>query len=156
MKTRYLINLLIALAILAFGCKKKSSPADDPCNDLVNESAPTKIMVKFIDKTTGLDLIISKQIKASDISVANKNTGKDFPNWQLMNQSGISPYNGMLQLSVFDESAAQYNYQIKVNGYVTLTLAYAVTKTATNDRCKPFAYPVSDIKITDHAFTTFS
>jgi hypothetical protein len=155
MTLRAVTLILLTIAILAGGCKKKESAAN-PCDGLLNEMPPAMIMVKFVDKATGQNLIVSSQIKASDITVINNQTGREFANWRIFNQAGTAPYNGMLQFAVFHETAGQYSYQIKVNGFGTVTLAYTVSKVATDNPCNPVAFPFSDIKITDHVFTQFT
>jgi hypothetical protein len=155
MTVRSVTLTLLTIAILAGGCKKKGSAAD-PCDGLLNETPPSMIMVKFVDKTTGQNLIVSNNIKASDITVINNNTGKEFVNWRIVSQGATSPYNGMLQFSIFHETADQYPYQIKLEGVGRATIAYTVSKVATNNLCKPTAYPISNIKIIDHPFTAFT
>lgn len=113
-------------------------------------------MIKFVDEATGRNLIVSNNIKTSDITVINNNTGKEFANWRVVSQGTTSPHNGMMQFSVFHETAGLYRYQIKLDAFGTVTLAYTVSKVATNNLCKPTAYPISDIKIIDHPFTTFT
>ena len=156
MNLRSLFPLLFTFAIIAGGCQEKDS-SGNPCEGLMNEAPPAKITVKFVDKATGQNLILSKKLQASDITVVNTNTGKPFVNWGVSSsETSTSPLNGTLQFSVFHETAGQYPYQIKVGDLGTATLAYTVSKTATNDPCKPEAYPISEIKITDHPFTPFT
>jgi len=155
MTLRLLFYIFLAFTVTAAGCRKKESAAN-PCEGLLNESPPTKIMVRFVDKTTGQNLILNKGLKAGDITVVNANTGDSFTNWGIVTENVTSPFNGTLQFSVFHETAGQYPYQIKLKDVGTATLAYTVSKTATNDICKPFSYPISDIRITDHAFTPFT
>lgn len=154
MNLRSLTRIILTVAILAGGCKKKESVAN-PCDGLLNESSPTTIMVSFIDKATGNSLILSKNLKAGDFTIVNIETGKPFVTWRVVSEMATSPFNGVLELSVFHETAAQYHYQIKLQNLGAATLAYTVSKTATNNPCKPHAYPISDIKITDHPFTPF-
>lgn len=156
MNLRSVFPLLFAFAIMTGGCQKKDS-SGNPCDGLMNETPPTKIMVKFVDKGTGQNLILSKNLQASDINVVNTNTGKPFVNWGVVSsEASTSPLNGTLQISVFHETAGQYPYQIKVGNLGMATLAYTVSKTVTNNPCKPEAYPISEIKITDHPFTLFT
>jgi len=153
MTFRSILALLIIFSLLP-GCKKKDS-SGNPCDGVLNESAPTKIMVRFIDKATGQNLILSKNLKAPDFNVMNTKTGEAFVTWRVVSEMTTSPSNGALELSVFHETAAQYNYAIKVGNLGTATLAYSVSQTSTGTPCKPHSYPISDIKITDHSFTQF-
>jgi hypothetical protein len=154
MTLRSLFVAILTIAIMAGGCKKKDSSAN-PCDGLVNETPPTSIMVMLVEKTTGENLILSKKIQAADITVINTNSGKPFESWGVVKESTGSPFNGALKFSVFDQTAGQYGYQVNLGALGTVTLAYTISKTATNDPCKPTAYPVSEIKITDHSFTPF-
>lgn len=151
---RSLIRIILAVVILTGGCKKKESVAN-PCDGLLNESSPTQIMVKFVDKTTGNNLILSKDLKAADFTIVNTETAQPFVNWRVVSEKDTSPFNGVLELSVFHETAAQYHYQIKLGNLGTVALAYTVSKTVTNNPCKPHAFPISEVKITDHTFTPF-
>jgi hypothetical protein len=155
MTFRSIFALIILFSVLAGGCKKKNIP--NPCEGLLNEAPPRKIMLKLVEKATGNNLVLTKDLKASDFTITNAETNKPFINWRIVsNTSGASPLNGVLELSVFHETAAQHHYQIKVEHIGTATLAYTVSKTATNDQCKPFSYPISELKITDHPFTPFT
>jgi len=153
MTFRSIPALLIIFSMLA-GCKKKES-SRNPCDGVLNESPPTRIMVKFIDKATGQNLILSKNLKAGDFTVVDTETAKPFASWRVVSEMRTSPFNGVLELSVFHETAAQHQYQIKLENLGTVTLAYTVSKTPTNNPCKPYAYPISDIQITGHPFTPF-
>jgi hypothetical protein len=155
MNLRSLFPLLFVFAIIATGCQKKDSSVN-PCDGLMNEAPPTKIMVSFVDKSTRQSLILSKSIKTSDITVINPNTGKPLVNWAIVNQNTNSPFIGMLQFSVFHETAGQFPYQIKLAELGISTMIYTVSKTATNDPCKSETFPISDLKITDRPFTTFT
>lgn len=155
MNLRSLFPLLVAFVIMTGGCQKKDS-SGNPCDGLMNESPPTNILIKFVDKATGQNLILSQNLQASDITVVNTTTGKPFVNWAVRNETSTSPLNGTLQFSVFHETAGQYPYQIKLGSFGTATLAYTVSKTATDNPCKPEAYPISEIRIADHPFTPFT
>lgn len=156
MNLRSLFLLLFTFVIMAGGCQKKDS-SGNPCEGLMNETPPTNIRIKFVDKGTGQNLILSKNLQASDITVTNISTAKPFVNWRVSrSETSTSPLNGTLQFSVFHETAGQYPYQIKLGDLGMATLAYTVSKTATDDPCKPTAYPISEIKITDHPFTPFT
>lgn len=152
MNLRSLFPLLVTFVIIAGGCQKKDS-SGNPCDGLMNESPPTNILVKFMDKGTGQNLILNKNLQTSDITVVNTATGKPLVNWAVRNETSTSPLTGTLQFSFFHETAGQYFYQIKLRSFGTVTLAYTVSKTATDNPCKPEAYPISEIRITDHPFT---
>lgn len=155
MNLRSLFPFLLIFVMMTGGCQKKDS-SGNPCDGLMNEAPPTNIMVRFVDKQTGQNLILSKKLQASDITVINTTTGKPFINWAVVNnEASVSPLNGTLQFSIFNETAGQYPYQIKLGNLAIVTLAYTVSKIATDNPCKPAAYPISGIRITDHAFTQF-
>ena len=155
MTLRPVTFIFLTIVLIAAGCKKKESAAD-PCEGLLNEAPPATIMVKFVAHATGENLVVSNQIKAGDITITYSGTGKEFTNWRIVSKGATSPFNGMLQFSLFHETPGQYPYEIKINGFETITFAYSVSKAATNNRCKPVAYPIGDIKITDHSFTAFT
>ncbi|RZM22601.1 MAG: hypothetical protein EOO88_28895 [Pedobacter sp.] len=123
----------------------------------MNEAPPKPIGIIFIDKITKERLLINKNVQKSDVTVIDNKTGKPVSNWSIVKDAWTtSPLNGMLRFFVFHETAGQYSYQIKVSNLATVTLAYTVMEKPTDDPCKPMAYPISDIKITDHPFTQFT
>ena len=155
MNLRSFFFIFIIIAALISGCQKKDATGN-PCDGLLNESPPTKIMVQFLDKLTGQNLILSKNLKADDVTVIDPGTGKPFAGWVVSSGMSSSPFNGSVQFSVFHETAGNYSYQITLADLGTVTMTYTVSKTVTGDPCKPNAYPVSDIKISDHAYLPFS
>ena len=153
MNLRSLLLILAILVITTGGCEKKD-PGGNPCNGLVNESPPSPITIKVIEKGTGNNLILSKKLQASDITVVPVPANQKAINWRVLAiDNSTSPFNGTIQFGFFQETPGTYMHQVKLGSLGTVTLAYTVTKTATDNECRPFYYPVSSIKITDYPFT---
>lgn len=153
MNLRPLLALLSVVAVLTTSCGKKDN-SNNPCEGLLNESPPTTILLKFIDKSTGENLILSKDIKESDVSVIYKKTNEVVKNWRIMkSEPSNSLTNGTLGLTVFHETEGEYPYQIQLGNAASATLSYTITKKKSDNPCKPYYFPMSDIKITDHTFS---
>jgi len=152
MNLRPLLALTI-LAVLAVSCRKKDQ-SGNLCDGVLNESPPTTISLKFIDKTTGENLLITKDIKDNDVSVTDKLNNQEIKNWRIFKpDSTTSPLHGTLQLKVFQETEGQYPYLIQLGSIGNATLSYTISKKETGNPCKQFYFPISDIKITDRPFT---
>lgn len=155
MNLRSVLSLILLISVFAAGCRKEQA-TQNPCEGLLNESPPTVIILKFVEKATGQNLILSKNLQNSDLSITNSTTKQTFANWSISNNpTSTAPLNGTLQLSIFNENPGEYQYKVKIKDLAAITLAYKVTKTATDNPCKPYSYPVGEIKITDQAFAQF-
>jgi len=130
------INALFLLLILSSGCQKKEASVN-PCEGLMNETAPVNIIIQFLEQSTDKNLILTKDVQSSDVSVTDVATGKPVLNWRLMKtESSNSPINGSLQFSIFASSAAQHSYHIDIKQVGSATLSFSITKKDTGDACQ--------------------
>ena len=139
---------LIFLLVTLLACNKQST---NPCNGILNESPPKKVGLLLYHKITGDNLVLSKPIEETDIKVIALPSGNTVNNWRLL-KAANSPFNGMLEMAVFHESAGQHAYKIEIKGMATFAIAYAISQEKTDDPCKTYAYPMSELKSTDHDF----
>lgn len=139
--------LLTAVFIISTltGCKTTET---SPCEGLLSESPPIQIFVKFIDKQTNETLIMD----ASVIKITEKKSGNPYVNWNIYNSTDSFPLNGAISLSVFHETPGEYQYDIRMGKTGMVTLSYQVSRQETDNPCRPFAYPVRDIKIINQSF----
>lgn len=154
MNLRSLFTLIILTATLTMGCRKKDS-SNNPCEGVLNESPPVTAILKIVDKTTGENLLTNGTIKETDVTVIYKHNNKDPKNWYIFktDPNTTSPYHGTLRFSIFNETEGQHLYQVQLGSKGSATLSYTVTEKKTENPCKPYAYPISDFKLTDHPFT---
>lgn len=152
MNTRLLIAFILIFATFLTACSKKNKEVID-CNSIVAETGPTNIVLKFTDKTTGENLILSKNIIDADVTVTDKQTGNVQKNWRIAKSNADgSPINGTLGFAIFGETAGVYNYQITIKDVGSAILSYTITKEK-GSVCRPFYYPVKDVKITDSEYS---
>lgn len=155
MKLRSFLMLILSASIFISACHKKE-PLSDPCSDVLSESPPIRIMVKFIDKTTKENLILANGIMDTDISVTYKQTGQAVKNWRVYRgQGGPVPIDGMLEFVIFNEMPGQHDYEIVLGSVATAMMSYTVTKVKSENPCRPYYFPINGIKISDHPFMPF-
>lgn len=153
MNLRPFIVSAALISLLNLSCQKKDN-SSNPCDGLLNESPPTTILLKIVDKTTGENLLTNGRIKDTDVSVVYKSTNQDPKNWTIFKTStGTNPYNGTLRFSIFNETEGNHPYLIQLGSAGSATLQYTITRKETEDPCKRYAFPMSDVKLTDHAFS---
>ena len=144
-------SVLILLTLFTLssltGCKK----ATDPCEGLLNEGPLSEIMVRCIDKQSKEALVID----AAFIKITEKKSGNPYTNWNVLNRSGLPQLNGAIVLPIFNETPGEYQYNIQVADAGTLTLSYQISREQTDNVCRPYSYPMRDIRIVNQKFDVF-
>ena len=140
---------MIALLITLLSCKKQ--PTSDPCSGMLSEGPPLRIGMLLYDKAKSENLVLSKAISESDIKVTAQPSGNTIDNWRLVKSQG-SPMDGMLELSVFHETAGQRYYKVEVKGLGNVSIGYTITQQKSDNPCRTFSYPMSGLLSTDHDF----
>ncbi|SFW61324.1 hypothetical protein [Chitinophaga sancti] len=138
---------LFFLAITSFcpGCKKDE--AKDPCAGFAWLTAPTVVKLTFIDKTTGENILLAKNIDASKITITPQtdisgiSTGKGYKD-------------GVLAFHIEDYLKGEFKYSIKIDGVGTSTLAYTNEEKLLDNPCHPSTIIVHEPAITEYAYTT--
>lgn len=138
-----LILFTVSILYVVTGCQKAET---DPCQGLINESPPSQVVVKFIDKQTKETIIVDIAV----VKIFEKQSGKSYKNWNVYNRTG--PLNGSLVLTVFNEIPGTYQYDIQMSNLSTVTLSYQINRIETGNPCKPYGYPLSEIKIVGQTF----
>ncbi len=135
---------LILFAALT-SCQKTET---NPCEGLLNESPPTEIILKFIDKQSKETIVID----AAVIKVTEKQSGNSYTNWNVYNRPGSPVLNGALSIPVFSESDGEYQFEIQPGNFGAVILSYKIIREKTDNPCRPYSYPMKDIQITNQPF----
>lgn len=143
-----LILLIVLILNIVTGCKKADT---DPCEGLLNESPPAKIIVKFIDKQTREPLILDTAF----IKITDKRSGTAYKNWSVKNTTGFHALNGSLVIGFFNETPGEYQFNIQLGNKGTALLSYQVSRKETDNPCRPDSYPIGEIKIVNQSFELF-
>jgi hypothetical protein len=143
-----LILLIVLILNIFTGCKKAHI---DPCEGLLNESPPAKIIVKFIDKQTREPLILD----TASIKITDKRSGTAYQNWSVLNATGFNALNGSLTIGFFNETPGEYQFNIQLGNKGTALLSYQVSRKETDNPCRPDSYPIGEIKIVNQSFELF-
>ena len=143
-----LILLTVLFLNIFTGCKKAQT---DPCEGLLNESPPAKIIIKFIDKQTREPLILD----TASIKITDKRSGTAYKNWSVLNTTGFDALNGSLMIAFFNETPGEYQFNIQLGNKGTAVLSYQVSRKETDNPCRPESYPIGEIKIVDQSFELF-
>ena len=144
--------LLIILTVFMLGvitsCKKTET---NPCEGLLSEGPPSEIIVKIIDKQTKETLVID----AATIKITEKQSGKLYTNWNVHNRTNLPQLTGAISLAVFNETPGEYQFTMQIGNAGMATLSYKISREETDNPCRPFSYPMRDIKIIDQPFEVF-
>ncbi|WP_254562186.1 hypothetical protein [Dyadobacter diqingensis] len=143
MKQFVLFFLTLLTAFIS--CKKTGT---NPCEGLLNETQPTQIIVKFINKQTKETLLVD----AAKIKITDKRSGNLIAGWSVYNRASESMLNGAISIPVFSESAGVYQYNMQLGDIGTAILSYQIDRKETDNPCRPFSYPVNDVKIVNQPF----
>ena len=143
-----LVLLTLLLLNIFAGCKKAET---DPCEGLLNESPPAKIILKFIDKQTREPIMVD----AALLKITEQQSGDPYKNWSVNNTTGFSPLNGSVVLGFFNETPGEYQYNIQLGNKGTVVLSYQVSRKETDNPCRLYSYPISEIKIVNQPFELF-
>lgn len=144
----YMLSLTFLFA-LAAGCKKSSAP--NPCDDIRSEGMPTQVGFIFIDKQTNENILLSKNIDTSVITITPLPLDINLSRGVIVKQPG-SPMNGALMFTIVDQKEGTFKYKIDIAGVGSTTLSYTNKKVQTDNKCKAYDINIADPKIDDHPF----
>lgn len=144
----FIFVALATLALSPISCKEKET---NPCEGLLSEGPLPEVMVQAVDKITGEPL----KVDAKLITVTDKKSGKPFVHWRTDEQPLSPELDGAVSLMILNETPGVYEYQIQLGDKGSATLSYMVERTKTDNVCRPYVYPIGDIKIVDQPFEIF-
>ncbi|UYQ95710.1 hypothetical protein MKQ68_11415 [Chitinophaga horti] len=151
-RTRKLMQLpmLLLLAIsLATGCDKEDK---DPCRDLLNEGMPTQVAFKFLDKQTGENLLLTRNIDTAGVTISPLPIDAGAKRGVIVKQAN-HPMEGCLVFTVSEAVEGPVNYKIDIEGIGATNVSYNNKREAGDSPCRPFVIRIKDMQVTDHEFT---
>jgi hypothetical protein len=147
-KFYYLPLIFLFIANLGSGCQKSSQ--SDPCDGVLNEGTPTQVGLIFLDGQTGENILLSKSIDTSAITITPE--PMDLKRGVIVKQPG-APLDGALVFLISDTKEGTFKYKIDITNVGSATLSYTNKEEKTNDKCKSYYISTTDPKIEDHSFT---
>ncbi|WP_315822344.1 hypothetical protein [Paraflavitalea speifideaquila] len=146
----YLLLVLLGAVSWAPGCKKSTS--SNPCEDLLSEGMPTQLGLVFVDKQTGANILLSKNIDAATITITSAPAGVAAERGVIVKEIN-SPMYGSLLFPIADTKQGSFKYTINIPQVGTTTLSYTNKEVKSDNPCKPYYISVTDPVIEDHPFT---
>jgi hypothetical protein len=149
-KFHYLPLILLGAVSFGPGCQK--SKQANPCEGIISEGTPTQVGLVLIDGQTGENILLSKNIDASTITITPEAT--DIPSEQgvIVKQSGAPMY-GSLVFHIADTKKGAFKYKVSIPNVGSATLSYINKEEKSNNECNPYYISVTDPVIEDHQFT---
>jgi hypothetical protein len=143
MKKTLLLLLLVATSLCP-ACKKTKQA--NPCDGLLAETAPAQVGLIFLDKETGENILLSKNIDSSKIIIT--------PEERLfIGRSANTDLYGALIFHIADNQKGAFKYTINIPDVGTATLTYTNVEKQTGNVCYPTAIVVTDPVIEEYSFT---
>lgn len=149
-KLCYLPLFLLATISFAPGCHKSNHT--NPCEGVLSEGTPTMVGLILLDGQTGENILLSKNVDASSITITPE--ASDVPSEQgmIVKQPG-SPMDGSLVFHIADTKKGAFTYKIDVTGVGSITLSYTNKEEKSNNECNPYYINVTDPVIENHQYT---
>lgn len=142
--------LLMAIVFVAgLGCKKTAE--SDPCDGVLNEGMPTQVGLVFVDKQTGENILLSKKIDTSAVTITPEPDAQ-LKRGVIVNQPG-SPMHGALAFTIADTKEGLFKYKIDIDGLTGATLSYTNKMEKSDNKCKPYYINITEPAIEEHPFT---
>ena len=149
-KFYYLPLVLLVTLIIGPGCQK--SKQSNPCEGVVSEGMPMMAGLVLIDKQTGENILLSKNIDSSTITITQEGTNVPAEQAVIVKNSG-SPMYGALVFHITDTKKGAFKYKINIPDVGSTTLSYTNTEEESDNACNPHYISVNDPVIEDHEFT---
>lgn len=148
-KRIYYLPLILLLAVsLGAGCNKSSQK--NPCEGVLSEGMPTQAALIFLDKQTGENILLSKGIDTSAITITPAPLG--LKGGVIVKQTG-SPLYGALVMPVADTKEGVYKYQVDITNVGSITLSHINKKEKSDNICNPYYISITEPAIENHPFT---
>lgn len=141
---------LILLLVAGFGAGCKKSSQKNPCEGVLSEGMPAQAALIFLDKQTGENILLSKSIDTSAITITPAPSG--LKGGVIVKQAG-SPLYGALVMPVADTKEGVFKYQIDIANVGSVTLSHINKKEKSNNICNPYYISITEPAIENHPFT---
>ena len=143
---------LIFLVAVGFGPGCQKSKQANPCEGIISEGTPTQVGLVLIDGQTGENILLSKNIDASTITITPEATDAPSEQGMIVKQSGAPMY-GSLVFHIADTKKGAFKYKINIPNVDSATLSYTNKEEKSDNECKPYYISVTDPVIEEHQFT---
>jgi hypothetical protein len=140
-----LLLLLLAVASLFPACKK-SNQADDPCAGFAWLTAPIHIGVVFVDKTSGENILISKNIDVTKITITS-------PETQAVGKITNLSSAGAVMFLIEQTKKGDFKYNINIPELGTTAVTYTSVERTTGVPCHPTSITVGEPVVEGHTYT---
>lgn len=147
-KFYYLPLILLGAVSVGAGCQKSKS---NPCEGVVNEGVPTQVGLIFVDRQTGENILLSKNIDTATITITPEPA--DLPSRGVIVKESGSPMYGSLLFHIADTKKGAFKYKINIPTVGSMTLSYTNKEEKSDNKCNPYYISVSDPVIEEHTFT---
>lgn len=151
MRSLFLSLVSAALFFTIAGCGKDANL----CEGMLSQTPPPTVGLVVLDQTDGKNFILKNALDADDIKVSDEKTGKTLQNWRIIVGPGDHPLYGALELPVFDRTEGDHTLNIQINGIGPILLSYSISKEKNNSTCQPYYYPVTALRVSNHAWEVF-
>jgi hypothetical protein len=142
---KMLLVLLLAVVSLCPACKKNKQT--DPCKDLIGELPPTQVGFILLDKETGENILLSKNIDPTKITVT--------PDERVYLVTNNNPQlNGAMLFHIADYEKGAFKYTVNIPDVSSFSLTYTNDEKETGNVCHPTAIVVNDLAVAEYPFTT--
>lgn len=142
-----LLLFLLAVISISPACKKNKQTDADPCKDLYAALEPAHVALIFIDKETGENILLSKNIDPAKVTVTPET------NVRIIKDTS-SNLNGALRFYIADTKKGDYKYVVNIPDVGTATLTYTNEEVETGNVCHPVAIVVNSPSIGEYSYTT--
>lgn len=146
----YLLLILLTAINVGPGCQK--SKPSNPCEGVVNEGTPAMAGLILIDGQSGENILLSKNIDSSTITISQEGTNGPSEPGQIVKTTG-SPMHGALVFHIADTKEGAFRYKISIPNIGTTTLSYTNKTEESDNPCKPHYISVTHPAIEDHSYT---
>jgi hypothetical protein len=146
-KLFYLPLIFIALVFAAPGCDKSNQT---PCEN--NEAPPVQVGLIFLDKQTGENILLSKNIESGTIKITLDSSEVPETTGTIVTSAGSDLY-GSLKFHIEDLKKGNFKYTVSIPDVTTTRLSYNNTEEKTDNRCKPYVIKIEDPVIAEHQYT---
>lgn len=140
------ILLLILLAVISLGPACKKNKQTDPCKGIYAAVAPAHVAIIFLDKTTGENILLSKNVDPAKITIEPKEV-------PYIPKTGSPDIYGALVFYIEDTNEGAFRYVINVPDIPAMTLTFINKKMETGNPCHPVQITATELAIEGYSST---
>lgn len=145
MNNRPLLILMFLISCFYVSCQKDKAV---PCEKVLNDGPPEMVGILVVDEETGESIILAHDLDSTDVKVTSVNDGKPYKDYQIANAIDDRLMRGAV-IFYAPKQEGVYLYELRVGDHGRVKFSYTVSRVGTGDACRPYVYPVSEVKIID-------